>query len=138
MMTSEPLELNQSYVPHLKVLVCAINTSSCQQCGCIFILSYTHLNLALLLHKQGFFDSQMVTTLKNLSNTIFIQPRLFPRQQNLPKGENHSTTSKLSKQGMDEKNTLWMEKGVILLLSPKKHLLRNRRPQFKWPLFLAC
>ena len=51
--TFEPLEINQSYIPHLKVLVCGINASGSQWCGCTFILCYTHLNLALLLYKQG-------------------------------------------------------------------------------------
>ena len=48
----EPLEINLSYIPPLKVLGCGINASSFQCCGCSFILSYTHLNLPLLLHKQ--------------------------------------------------------------------------------------
>ena len=43
--------LKQSYIPHLKVLMCGINTSSYQWFVCIFILCYNHLNLALLLHK---------------------------------------------------------------------------------------
>ena len=49
-------------MPHLKVLVCGINASSSQWCGCIFILYYTHLNLALLLHKQGLGATGVATT----------------------------------------------------------------------------
>ena len=58
----EPLDINESYIPHLKVLVCGISASSSQWCGCIFILSYTHLNLALLLHKQGLVATGACTT----------------------------------------------------------------------------
>ena len=36
---------------HLKVLVCGINAYSFQLHGFIFMLCYTHLNLAFLLHK---------------------------------------------------------------------------------------
>ena len=54
MITSEPLELRQRYEPHLKALLCGINASSFQWSGCIFISCYTHLNLALLLHKTVF------------------------------------------------------------------------------------
>ena len=50
-MTFESLELKQSYTPYLKVLLCGVNASSCKWYGCIFKLSYSHLKLALLLHK---------------------------------------------------------------------------------------
>ena len=51
MKTFEPLELKESYIPHLKLLLCGVNTPSYQWFGCIFILCYYYLNLALLLHK---------------------------------------------------------------------------------------
>ena len=50
-MTFEPFELKQSYVLHLKVQMCGINFSGAQWCGYILISCYTHLKLALLLHK---------------------------------------------------------------------------------------
>ena len=53
---------NQNPIPHLKVLVCGITASSSQWCGCIFTLSSTHLNLALLLHKQGLVATGVGTT----------------------------------------------------------------------------
>ena len=59
-----PLEINQNYIPHLKVLGCGISASSSQWCGCIFIFSYTHLNLALLLHKQGLVATGVDTTVQ--------------------------------------------------------------------------
>ena len=51
LITFELLELKQSYIPHLKVLMCGINGFSYQWFGCIYILCYNHLNLALLLRK---------------------------------------------------------------------------------------
>ena len=60
--TFEPLEINQSYIPHLKVLVCGINASSSQCCSCIFTLCYTHLDLTLLLHKKGLVATGVATT----------------------------------------------------------------------------
>ena len=53
LITFEPLELKKSYIPHLKVLVSGINAFSPQWCGCIFVLCYTHMKLALLLHKTA-------------------------------------------------------------------------------------
>ena len=58
----EPLEIDQNYIPHLKVLVSGSNASSSQLCGCIFVLCHTHLKLALLLHKQGFVATEVATT----------------------------------------------------------------------------
>ena len=49
----EPLELKQSYIPHLKVLVGGIDAFSPLWSGCIFVLCYTHMKLALLLHKTA-------------------------------------------------------------------------------------
>ena len=60
--TFEPLKINQSYIPHLKELVCGINTFSSQWCGWIFIVCYTHLKLALLLHKTVLVNFPIATT----------------------------------------------------------------------------
>ena len=62
----KPLEINQSYIPHLKVLVCVINASSSQLCGWIFILGCTHLKLALLRHKQGLVATVIGTTVSKI------------------------------------------------------------------------
>ena len=51
LITFESLEMKQSYIPYLKVLLCGIIAFSCQWRGCIFTLCYIHLNFALLLHK---------------------------------------------------------------------------------------
>ena len=58
----EPLEINQSYISHLKVLLGGINATSSQWCGFIFILCYTHSKLALLLYKQGLVAAGVGTT----------------------------------------------------------------------------
>ena len=54
LITFEPLELKQSYIPHLKVLMCGINALGAQWCDYILIQCYTDLKLALLLHKTVF------------------------------------------------------------------------------------
>ena len=53
LITFELLELKQSYILHLKVLMCGIDAWGAQWRSCIFILCYTYLKLALLLHKTA-------------------------------------------------------------------------------------
>ena len=48
------------------MLVCGINASSCQWCGWIFILCYTHLKLAFLLHKRGLVATGVVITVSTI------------------------------------------------------------------------
>ena len=71
LITFEPLQLKQSYIPHLKVLVCGINASSFQWCGSILKTCYTYLKLALLLHKTALV-------------TFFFWPALHYRHCNQP------------------------------------------------------
>ena len=59
-------------MPHLKVLLCGINASRSQWCGCIFILCYTHLKSALLLHKQGLVATGIATTVGMKNVKFFI------------------------------------------------------------------
>ena len=44
------------------MLVCGINASTSQWCGTIFTMCYTHMKLALLLHKQGLVATGVGTT----------------------------------------------------------------------------
>ena len=67
LITFEALELKQSYMSHLKVLVCGMNTSSSHWLGCIFILCYTHLKIVLLLYKTVLVNYLMST---NVSTQI--------------------------------------------------------------------
>ena len=69
LITFEPLELKQSYIHHLKVLMCGINASKAQWLDYIFILCYTYLNLALLLFKTVLKNFQMSTTVHS-SNEV--------------------------------------------------------------------
>ena len=69
LITFESLEMKQSYIPYLKVLLCGIIAFSCQWRGCIFTLCYIHLNFALLLHKIVLVTFLFVTFL--LASTEF-------------------------------------------------------------------
>ena len=60
--TFEPIEQKQSYIPHLKVLMCGMNACGAQWHGNIFILQYTFLKMALLLHKTALVNFPMATT----------------------------------------------------------------------------
>ena len=51
LITFEPLEIEQSYVPLLKALMSGINAVGAQGCGCMFRLCHTSLKMGLLLHK---------------------------------------------------------------------------------------
>ena len=62
LITFEPLEQKQSYVPLLKVLMCGMNSWEAQLHGGIFILQYTSLKMVLLLHKTALVNFPMATT----------------------------------------------------------------------------
>ena len=51
LITFEPLDLEQSYIPHLKALMCGINAIGAQGDGCTFTLCHAPLKMAVLLHK---------------------------------------------------------------------------------------
>ena len=52
LVTFEPLEVEQSYIPLLKALMCGINVVEAQGCGCMFAFFHTPLKIAVLLHKM--------------------------------------------------------------------------------------
>ena len=52
LVTFEPLEVEQSYIPLLKALMCGINAVGAQGCGCMFTFCHTPLKIAVLLHKM--------------------------------------------------------------------------------------
>ena len=62
LITFEPLEQKQSYIPLLKVLMCDMNAWGAQWHGDIFILQYTPLKMVLLLHKTALVNFIMPTT----------------------------------------------------------------------------
>ena len=53
LVTFEPLEVEQSYIPLLKALICGINVVGAQGCSCMSTFCHAPLNIALLLHKMA-------------------------------------------------------------------------------------
>ena len=64
MINFEPLELKQSNIPHLKVLMCDINASDAQWCGHMSIFYFTHMKSELLLHKTVLVTFLLVSTVE--------------------------------------------------------------------------
>ena len=82
LITFEPLEQKQSYIPHLKVLMCGMNAQGFQRHDGIFILRYTFLKMAVLLHKTALANFPMATTevtnlLKFLTVALYFIPVFF-------------------------------------------------------------
>ena len=53
MVTFEPLEIYQSYIPFWKAQECGNNAWEAQGQSCMFILRQTSVKMAVLLHKQA-------------------------------------------------------------------------------------
>ena len=53
LITFEPLEVEQSYVPVLKALMCSVNAVGAQGCSCMSTICQAPLKIALLLHKMA-------------------------------------------------------------------------------------
>ena len=53
LVTFEPLDLEQSYIPHLKALMCGINAAEAQRCDCMFTFCYAYPKMGVLLHKMA-------------------------------------------------------------------------------------
>ena len=53
LVTFEPLDIQQSYIPLLKALKCGINAVGAQGRGCSSLLCHAHLKMGVLLHKQA-------------------------------------------------------------------------------------
>ena len=53
LVTFEPLDIQQSYIPLLKALKCGINAVGAQGRGCSSLLFHAHLKIRVLLHKQA-------------------------------------------------------------------------------------
>ena len=61
LVTFEPLDIQQSYIPLLKALMCGINAVGAQGSGCMFTLCHAPLKMAVLLHKTGNVCRVMIT-----------------------------------------------------------------------------
>ena len=70
LVTFESLELEQSYIHHLKALMCGINASRGQGHGGRFTMCHASLKMALLLHKVGLVKRLMSTTVPCLYQVI--------------------------------------------------------------------
>ena len=53
LVTFEPLDIQQSYIPLLKALKCGINAVGAQGRGFSSLLCHAHLKMGVLLHKQA-------------------------------------------------------------------------------------
>ena len=53
LVTFEILEVEQSYIPLLKALMCGINAVGAQGCGCMVTFCHASLKMAILLHKEA-------------------------------------------------------------------------------------
>ena len=63
LVTFEPSEQKQRYVPLSKVLMCGMNGWGVQWRGGIFTMQYTSLKMTVLLHKTAHVNFPMATTL---------------------------------------------------------------------------
>ena len=66
LVTFEPLEIEQSYVPLLKALMCGINAVEAQGCGCMFTFCHAYLKMGVLLHKMAIVCNQKFMAVCNL------------------------------------------------------------------------
>ena len=67
LVTFEPLDIQQSYIPLLKALMCGINAVGAQGSGCMFTFCHAPLKTALLLHK-------MAKVPYSFSETVYCHP----------------------------------------------------------------
>ena len=58
LVTFELLEVEQSYIPLLKALMCGIDAVEDQGCGCMFTLCHAYLKMGVLLHKMAIVCNQ--------------------------------------------------------------------------------
>ena len=58
LVTFELLEVEQSYIPLLKALMCGINAAGAQRCGCMFTFCHAYLKMGVLLHKMAIICNQ--------------------------------------------------------------------------------
>ena len=62
LVTFELLEVEQSYIPLLKALMCGINAAGAQGCSCMFTFSHTYLKMGVLLYKMAIVYKQRAMT----------------------------------------------------------------------------
>ena len=72
LVTFESLVLEQSYIHHLKALMCGINGSIGQGHCCRFTMCHTSLKMVLLLHKKGPCQNKLPITVSKSKTSIFL------------------------------------------------------------------
>ena len=70
LVTFEPLDIQQSYIPLLKALKCGINAVGAQGSGCMFTLCHAPKKMAVLLHKTENVCRVMNTAVYLLSSSL--------------------------------------------------------------------
>ena len=68
LVTFELLEVEQSYIPLLKALMCSINAAGAQGCGCMFTFCHAYLKMGVLLHKMAIVCNQTLLAVDSLKN----------------------------------------------------------------------
>ena len=81
LVTFEPLEVEQRYIPFLKALMCGINAVWAQGCGCMFTFCHAPLKIAVLLHKTAnashSFSGTVYTYVASIFCIIWIKSEKF-------------------------------------------------------------
>ena len=71
LVTFDLLEVEQSYIPLLKALMCGINAVGAQGCGCIFTFCHAYLKMGVLLHKMASVCKRRAMTVSVGDSTFF-------------------------------------------------------------------
>ena len=58
LVTFELFEVEQSYIPLVKALMCGIDAVEAQGCGCMFTFCHVYLKMGVLLHKMAIVCNQ--------------------------------------------------------------------------------
>ena len=69
LVTFELLEVEQSYIPLLKALMCGIHAVGAQGCGCMFTFCHAYLKMDVLLHKMAIVCKRRAMTVYLLENS---------------------------------------------------------------------
>ena len=71
LVTFELLEVEQSYIPLLKALMCGIIAVEAQGCGCMFTFCHAYLEMGVLLHKMAIVCNQKFMAVPPHENSFY-------------------------------------------------------------------
>ena len=83
LVTFELLEVEQSYIPLLKALMCGIDAVEAQGCGCMFTFCHAYLKMGVLLHKMAIVCKRRAMTVKPKNETNQILTRTLHTSSHL-------------------------------------------------------